>query len=54
MMKVYTVTYKQKCIYTDLPIGYALHEDITAKNVDHLLYLCHAQGWHVLSYQRIA
>ena len=53
-MKVYTVTYKQKCIYTDQPLGEVMQTDITAKNIDHLLYLCHDNGWHVLSYQRIA
>lgn len=53
-MKIYSVTYKEKCIYTDSPMGEPLQADIAAKNVDHLLYLCHTQGWHVLSYQRIA
>lgn len=53
-MRIYNVVYKEKCIYTDQPSGEAMIEDITAKNLDHLLYLCHANSWHVVSYQQIA
>lgn len=53
-MKVYLVTYKEKCFYTDQPIGETLQEEVAAENIDHLLYLCDDSDWHVLSYQRIA
>lgn len=53
-MKIYSITYKVKCAYTDQPTGDLQSDCIEAKNLDHLLYLCHANRWHVVSYQQIA